>query len=60
MDAFITSRIDYCIALVSGISSYVQNDAAARVLTRTKKHEQITPVLEIFLDGSGLILRSCF
>jgi len=49
--AFITSRLDYCNALLSGCTNaslnslqMVQN-AAARVLTRTKKYEHITPVL---------------
>uniref|UniRef100_A0AAY4DRN7 Reverse transcriptase domain-containing protein n=1 Tax=Denticeps clupeoides TaxID=299321 RepID=A0AAY4DRN7_9TELE len=50
--AFITSRLDYCNALLSGCSSrcmsklqLVQN-AAARVLTRTRKFDHITPVLQ--------------
>ncbi|MBN3300411.1 MAF1 polymerase, partial [Amia calva] len=46
---FVTSRLDYCNAILSGsTNSYfctsVQN-AAARILTKTKKHEHITPVL---------------
>ncbi|XP_072573218.1 uncharacterized protein [Paramormyrops kingsleyae] len=49
--AFITTRLDYCNALLSGCPSgslnklqLVQN-AAARVLTNTKKFDHITPVL---------------
>ena len=49
--AFVTSRLDYCNSLLSGSSrkslktlQLVQN-AAARVLTRTKKKGHITPVL---------------
>ena len=49
--AFITSRLDNGNALLYGISKYllaklqrVQN-AAARLITRTKKQEHITPVL---------------
>ncbi|XP_056587301.1 uncharacterized protein LOC130407959 isoform X1 [Triplophysa dalaica] len=49
--AFVTSRLDYCNALLSGcpVSSInklqlVQN-AAARVLTRSRKYDHITPVL---------------
>uniref|UniRef100_A0A8C5I3C7 Reverse transcriptase domain-containing protein n=1 Tax=Gouania willdenowi TaxID=441366 RepID=A0A8C5I3C7_GOUWI len=49
--AFISSRLDYCNALYSGISQkalyrlqLVQN-AAARLLTGTKKREHITPIL---------------
>ena len=49
--AFISSRLDYCNALYSGIDQslirrlqLVQN-AAARLLTGTKKREHISPVL---------------
>ena len=50
--AFVTSRLDYCNVLLSGCTNsalkrlqLVQN-AAARVLTRTKKCEHISPVLK--------------
>ncbi len=49
--AFSTSRLDYCNALLGGCSAHlvkklqmVQN-AAARVLTRTRKYDHISPVL---------------
>ena len=49
--AFVTSRLDYCNALLSGCANaflkpqqLVQN-AAARILTRTKRFGHITPVL---------------
>ncbi|XP_061759223.1 probable RNA-directed DNA polymerase from transposon BS isoform X1 [Nerophis ophidion] len=49
--AFVTSRLDYCNVLFSGLPmssikrlQLVQN-AAARLLTRTRKFDHITPVL---------------
>ncbi len=51
INAFMTSRLDYCNALLGGCSArsidklqMVQN-AAARVLTRTRKYDRISPVL---------------
>ncbi len=49
--AFMTSRLDYCNALLSGCSACLINklqlvqNAAARVLTRTRKYDHISPVL---------------
>ncbi len=50
--AFMTSRLDYCNALLGGCPAssinklqIVQN-AAARVLTRPRKYDHITPVLQ--------------
>ena len=49
--AFVTCRIDYCNSLLSGLPQhmlqklqYVQN-AAARLLTYSKKYDHITPIL---------------
>ncbi len=49
--AFITSRVDYCNRLLTSFQKktirqlqLIQNDAA-RILTRTRKSEHITPVL---------------
>ncbi len=49
--AFMTSRLDYCNALLDGCSARLINklqmvqNAAARVLTRTRKYDHISPVL---------------
>ncbi len=50
--AFMTPRLDYCNALLCGFPAYsinklqiVQN-AAARVLTRSRKYDHITPILQ--------------
>ncbi len=51
--AFMTSRLDYCNALLGGCSARLINklqmvqNAAARVLTRTRKYDHISPVLSI-------------
>ncbi len=52
INTFVFSRIDYCNALLAGVSKStlsklqsVQN-SAARILTRTKTSEHISPVLE--------------
>ena len=52
--AFVTSRLDYCNALLSGCANstlkglqLIQN-AAARILTRTRRFEHISPVLASF------------
>ncbi len=50
INAFMTSRFDYCNALLGGCSARLINklqmvqNAAARVLTRTRKYEHISPV----------------
>ncbi|KAF7708165.1 hypothetical protein HF521_017222, partial [Silurus meridionalis] len=49
--AFMTSRIDYCNALLAGCPASLINklqlvqNAAARVLTRSRKYDHITPIL---------------
>jgi len=49
--AFMTSRLDYCNALLAGCPAYsinklqlVQN-APARVLTSSRKYDHVTPIL---------------
>ncbi len=48
---FMTSRLDYCNALLGGCSECLINklqlvqNAASRVLTRTRKYDHISPVL---------------
>lgn len=49
--AFISSRLDYCSVLFAGLTKQVLNklqliqNAAARALTKTKRSDNITPVL---------------
>ncbi len=52
INAFMTSRLDYCNTLLGGCPAssinklqIVQN-AAARVLTRSRKYDHITPILQ--------------
>ena len=63
--AFVLSRLDYCNALFSGLprestkSLQMVQNAAARVLTRTRKFDHITPILAS-LHCLPLLLRSDF
>ncbi len=49
--AFMTSRLDYCNTLLGGCSARLINklqmvqNAEARVLTRTRKYDHISPVM---------------
>ncbi len=49
--AFITSRLDYCNAVLGGCSARLINklqmvqNAATRVLTRTRNYDYISPVM---------------
>ncbi len=51
INAFMSSRLDYCNALLGGCSARLINklqlvqNAAARVLTRTRRYDHISPVL---------------
>ncbi len=59
--AFMTSRLDYCNALLGGCSACLINklqmvqNAAARVLTRTRKYDHISPVM-----STGSLLNIVF
>ncbi len=46
---FMTSRLDYCNALLDGCLNKLQlvQNAAARLLNRTTKYDHISPVLSI-------------
>ncbi len=50
--AFRTSRLDYCNALIGGCPAssinklQIVHNAAARVLTRSRKYDHITPILQ--------------
>ncbi len=50
--AFMTSRLDYCNALLGGCPAssinklHVVQNAAARVLSRSRKYDHITPILQ--------------
>ncbi len=50
--AFMTSRLDYCNAVLGGCPAssinklQVVQNAAARVLTRSRKYDHITPILQ--------------
>ncbi len=50
--AFMTSRLDYCNALLGGCPAssinklQIEQNAAARVLTRSRKYDHITPILQ--------------
>ncbi|KAF7656413.1 hypothetical protein LDENG_00041660 [Lucifuga dentata] len=67
--AFVSSRLDYCNVLLSGLPNYairslqlVQN-AAARLLTKTRKYDHITPFWPLFTGYQyklELILRFFF
>ena len=50
--AFLTSRLDYCNSLLSGIPSNLLNhvqrfqNTAARIITKSRKYDHISPILQ--------------
>ncbi len=60
--AFMTSRLDYCNALLGGCSARLINklqmvqNAAARVLTRTRKYDHISPIMSTL---HWLLIKHC-
>ncbi len=50
--AFITSILEYCNALLGGCPAFsiyklqIEQNAAARVLTRSRKYDHTTPILQ--------------
>ncbi len=60
--AFMTSRLDYCNALLGGCPAssinklQVVQNAAARVLTRSRKYDHITPILQYRISYKILLL----
>ncbi len=58
---FMTSRLDYCNALLGGCPAssvnklQVVQNAAARVLTRSRKYDHITPIYSL---STGYLLSS--
>ena len=49
--AFVTNKLDYCNSLLTGLHKYLikrlqsSQNAAARVVSGSKKHDHITPIL---------------
>ncbi len=62
--AFMTSRLDYCNALLGGCPAssinklQVVQNAAARVLTRSRKYDHITPILQYQLQNIILAYKA--
>ncbi len=62
INAFMTSMLDYCNALLGGCSAHLINklqmvqNAAAKVLTRTRKYDHISPVMSTL---HWLLIKHC-
>ncbi len=54
VNAFMTSRLDYCNALLGGCPAssinklQIVHNAAASVLTRSRKYDHITPIYSLW------------